>query len=248
MSEINAVLLSHQIAAQKNMSVLAGSLSEKLRAGGREINVQFSDVMKKSQTGYTHFPKEETLYRNHATGPITPTDNPLDVALNGKGYFKILAGEEICYQRGGAFRLNAQREIVNDKNHLVLKDDNTPFEMPDGALVKDLMIAGDGTLSIGQNIMGKLGVDYFQDDNKMNYRQDGYLQTDQVPQDIKDPEGRLKVTIEQYALESSNTDLTQFLVKMMENARNFKANQSAIDQENKRLSSFIDQVTRPAGG
>ena len=46
-------------------------------------------------------------------GDISATNNPLDIAINGTGFFRIESGSRIAYTRSGQFQLNKEGEIVN---------------------------------------------------------------------------------------------------------------------------------------
>jgi Flagellar basal body rod protein len=53
------------------------------------------------------YPIMEKIYTNYTEGPIKKTDNPLDLAINGKGFFKVMNDKgEIFYQRRGDFQLD----------------------------------------------------------------------------------------------------------------------------------------------
>ncbi len=53
------------------------------------------------------------IYRIHSPGTVNLTDNPLDLALSGRGFFQVeLPSGETGYTRAGAFQLNSDGEIV----------------------------------------------------------------------------------------------------------------------------------------
>jgi len=55
-----------------------------------------------------------------APGPVAVTDNPLDLAIDGKGYFAVEAGGETRYTRNGSFKLNGKGELVTQSGYRVL--------------------------------------------------------------------------------------------------------------------------------
>jgi flagellar basal-body rod protein FlgG len=64
--------------------------------------------------------KTAAVYRITEQGSLLSTDNSLDVALQGKGYFQItLPTGETAYTRDGSFQLSAQGEIVTHDGFLV---------------------------------------------------------------------------------------------------------------------------------
>lgn len=57
--------------------------------------------------------KTGAIYRNTQQGPIQVTENPLDIAVDGKGFFQIeLPSGDIAYTRSGTFQLSPDGEIV----------------------------------------------------------------------------------------------------------------------------------------
>lgn len=57
--------------------------------------------------------KTGAIYRNTEQGTVSQTEGPLDVAIQGKGYFQIeLPNGDIAYSRNGAFKLSPDGEIV----------------------------------------------------------------------------------------------------------------------------------------
>jgi flagellar hook protein FlgE len=53
---------------------------------------------------------------------VTTTNNPLDLALNGGGFFRMSNGGEITYTRNGQFHIDKDGYIINDQNGGVLPE------------------------------------------------------------------------------------------------------------------------------
>lgn len=65
--------------------------------------------------------KTAAVYRISEQGSVTSTDNTLDVALRGKGYFQIqLPSGETAYTRDGSFQLSADGQIVTHEGYPVI--------------------------------------------------------------------------------------------------------------------------------
>ncbi|MBD3727990.1 MAG: flagellar basal body rod protein FlgG, partial [Moraxella osloensis] len=80
--------------------------------------------------------------RQHTDGNIIQTDNPLDMAIDGEGFFQILMPDgTISYTRDGSFRVNQNGDVVNAEGYPLEPNINVPTN------VTDIMIAGDGTVS-----------------------------------------------------------------------------------------------------
>jgi flagellar basal-body rod protein FlgF len=243
---IEAVLLSHQMAAQRGIDVLGGNLALSLKPGGQSMGVQFQEVMHKVGKQRTRYVQDGGLFRNTAGGQITASTNPLNFALIGNGYFKIQKGEQILFQRGGNFRLNSQRQITNGEGLPVLSEDNAPIIIPQNMDINDLTVSGDFTMSIKGEALGKLGVARFDDKKKVIMGTQGYFESDAEPLGIMDENGVQVVELQQFATESPNMTMPVFMVKMMTYHRNFEANQRALEREHKRQMSLINDLMKPA--
>lgn len=76
------------------------------------------------------YPIMEKIYTNYQEGPIKKTDNPLDLAINGKGFFKVMNDNgQIFYQRRGDFQLDKNGYIVNHYGMKLLGPKNAPIQV-----------------------------------------------------------------------------------------------------------------------
>ena len=78
-------------------------------------------------------------------GDYTKTDNELDLAIDGKGFFQILLPNgETAYTRSGAFKLDRDGRIVNSDGYVVLPEMSIPTD------TTTINVGTDGTVSIVQ--------------------------------------------------------------------------------------------------
>ena len=91
------------------------------------------------------FSMTESPSNNYEGGPMITTDRPLDVAVQGDGWFSVQTelGEE-AYTRSGGFTMTADGALQDSKGNLVLGD-NGPLFLP--VPINNITIAGDGTIS-----------------------------------------------------------------------------------------------------
>src|SRR5438132_1410204 len=88
-----------------------------------------------------------------AQGNLEHTGNPLDLALEGPGFFAVQTKAGTLYTRNGTFRISASRQLVTSAGDPVLGDSG-PINLPGG----DISISPDGTISVGGGVAGKLRV------------------------------------------------------------------------------------------
>ena len=87
-------------------------------------------------------------------GALAPTGNPLDLAIQGDGFFAIQTGAGIRYTRDGQFQRSRQGILTTADGEPVLDTQNKPIQVPDG----DITIGSDGAVSVGGAIAGRIGI------------------------------------------------------------------------------------------
>jgi flagellar basal-body rod protein FlgF len=84
-------------------------------------------------------------------GSLTPTGNPLDVAVAGKGFFVVQSGADTFYTRNGSFHVSPTGQLVTSQGGSVLGQTG-PIVLPSGNVV----ISSDGTISADGNVIDQL--------------------------------------------------------------------------------------------
>jgi flagellar basal-body rod protein FlgG len=109
-------------AQQLNMDVIAHNLANANTTGYKRSRANFEDLMyqtitppgSKTSTDATVLAgiqvgmgaKTTSVQKIYSQGNFSQTGNPLDIAIEGKGFFKVLRGTEEAYTRAGAFKLD----------------------------------------------------------------------------------------------------------------------------------------------
>lgn len=110
--------LSGLNAAAKNLDVIGNNVANSGTVGFKQSQAQFADVYANSLTGAGGSNvgigvKVAQVAQQFTQGNITATNNPLDMAINGGGFFRMENNGEITYQRNGQFQLDRMGFIVN---------------------------------------------------------------------------------------------------------------------------------------
>jgi flagellar hook protein FlgE len=110
--------LSGLNAASKSLDVIGNNISNASTVGFKQAQVQFADVFANSLNGASGVQvgigvKVATIAQQFTQGNITSTNNPLDVAINGGGFFRMSTNGAITYSRNGQFQLDKDGFIVN---------------------------------------------------------------------------------------------------------------------------------------
>jgi flagellar basal-body rod protein FlgF len=80
-------------------------------------------------------------------GSVSPTGNPLDVAIKDQGLFVVRRGDgQEAYTRSGKFHLDAQGFLVTTAGFNVLDDQGSEIQIPEGS--EDIQILANGTVRV----------------------------------------------------------------------------------------------------
>ena len=179
----------------------------------------------------------------HTQGSLTQTDNALDLAIEGSGFFAVTQADgTTAYTRDGSFKLNAEGQLVMGNGDKL----NPPIAIPDGA--QQIVIATDGTVSATlqgattATQVGQIQVARFL--NPAGLQPAGgnlYTATTasgaaQVGTAGADGSG----VIRQGSLEASNVSTVQELVDMIETQRAYEVNAKVINSADE-MAKYVTQ-------
>jgi flagellar basal-body rod protein FlgF len=87
-------------------------------------------------------------------GPLMPTGNPLDLAIQGQGFFAVRTKSGIRYTRDGQFLRAADGSLITAQGEAVLNAKQQPIRIPTG----DVTVSSEGVISVGGIVVGDLGL------------------------------------------------------------------------------------------
>lgn len=145
-------------AQQTRLDVTANNIANVVTPGFKKGRAEFEELMSQvlqtpgtATTATTRSPtglevgtgvRVSGTQRMQTQGDIKQTGNPLDLAIEGPGYFSIrMPSGETAYTRSGAFKLSAEGHLVTSEGHPLSSDISIP---PDAQAVT---IGADGTVS-----------------------------------------------------------------------------------------------------
>ena len=176
---------------------------------------------------------------NLGQGPLEQTGSPLDLAINGKGFFSVQAGEEVRYTRDGAFTVNPQGELVlavDGGQWRLLSEDGSPLALEAGGASPD--VSGDGTVRQGDTVVGKIGL--FKPEDPLQLRKIGRNLFEAQDTEMNQASG----SIQTGALEGSNFDMMAGLAQTIEAARAYQFNASMVQLQDNVTGQAISRVGR----
>ena len=187
----------------------------------------------------------QSTTRIESQGTLQTTNNALDLALDGDGYFQVtMPGGQLAYTRAGNFSRSAQGQLVTAQGYVV----QPAITVPDGAT--SVTIANDGTVSAivpGQSDptqLGQLTLASFANPGGLKATGDNFLTetaaSGQAQIGTAGTQGR--GNIRQGMLEASNVNVVEELVDMIECQRAYEVNSkmiSAVDEMLKNANQTL---------
>lgn len=240
METTSYIALSNQGALRREMDSIANNMANMNTTGFKGERMMFVDHLTRSRSGdfiadqRLAFVRDIANYRDTSEGPIEQTGNTLDVAIHGDGYFAVQTPDGERYTRSGNFRLDNGGQLVTQDGLPVLSDAGAPifFAREDTTIT----IAGDGSVSTENGLLGKLRVVTFDNQQDMLGVGSGLYTTDQAP--IAKPDAQ----IAQYALEKSNIEAITEMTRMMDVNRKYASTQKMIDAEDERIRKMVREL------
>src|SRR3989442_10912632 len=132
-------------ARMKIVDVITNNLANANTAGFKR---DFGFILQ-NETGFGAATKVDL-----APGDLVPTGNPLDVAINGPGFFAIETSNGERYMRSGNLGVNAAGELVNKDSLKVLSTSGSPIVAGEG----DVEIRDGGVVTVNDNEVATLKV------------------------------------------------------------------------------------------
>jgi flagellar basal-body rod protein FlgG len=241
-------------AQQTNMAVISNNLANVNTTGFKRDRAVFEDLMYQNirqvganSTQDTELPSGLMLgtgvrtvatQKQHSQGNIIQTNNALDVAIQGKGYFQVLHPDgNVVYTRDGQFALNADGQLVTANGYQV-----EPAVTIDANAVS-ITIGSDGIVSVllagstAPTNAGQLELANFANPQGLEPIGDNlFRETVSSGAPLTAIPGNDSLgTLNQGSLESSNVNVVEELVNMIQTQRAYEMNSKAISATDQML-------------
>lgn len=187
---------------ERQYEVISNHLANASTTGFKKDVLSFDRVMK------------ATLSTDHSQGDVQLTGNKLDLALNGKGFFKVDTADGMRYTRNGSFSLDAQGRLVTGQGDPVQGQAGPiVIEGTDVFVNEAGEVFSDGEMVDGLDIADFDSYALLKKDKANNYRYEGNVLDEQVAQNARVLQG---------GLEGSNLSVVYEMSKMIESHRMYE--------------------------
>jgi flagellar basal-body rod protein FlgG len=251
---------SGMVSQQFNIDTIANNLSNVNTTGFKKNRAEFEDLIYQTllmagtpATEVTEVPtgiqvghgvRTAATQKLFSQGSLQSTENKLDLALEGEGFFKVqLYDGSVAYTRDGSFKVDSNRQVVTANGYLL----EPPLVLPENFIMNSLSISQDGRVTlkiIGEEDpieVGQLEIYRFVNPAGLqSIGQNLYKTTPASGEEIPGPPGLNGMAkTHQGFLEMSNVKVVEEMVSMIVAQRAYEVNSKAIQASDSMLATAI---------
>jgi flagellar basal-body rod protein FlgF len=239
MDPLTITAASGMRARMESLDMLANNIAN-TETGGYKTDREFYSLYTSSEaTGDdpATLPVIEKNYTDYSQGSMRVTSNPLDLGIQGKGFFAVDSPSGVAYTRNGSFQLTPAGKLVNADGFGVRSVSGQPIKLDPSLPVE---VAADGTISQSGQAGGKLAVLDFVNQGDLVKQGNTLFR----PADPKTTPIATSAEVQQGRLESSNVGNSESVVRLVSVLRQFDMLQKAIHIGREMNRKAIDEVAK----
>jgi flagellar basal-body rod protein FlgG len=214
-------------AQQQRMDALSNDVANVNTSGYKRVRIGFRDLVYQAdgpngmRTGSGAAAVQ--LGRGNQQGSFQKTDNPLDVAIAGDGFFQVRDANtgQTVLTRNGSFQADATGQLVTAEGDRLVP----PIQLPRGVDPSTISIASDGTVSSAGRALGQLQLVTVPAPTGLQANGNGYFSPTAASGGIRRATGAT----------ASNVDLADAMVDMMDAQRSYSMASKAIHMQDQMM-------------
>lgn len=262
------VAVSGAVAQQRNVETIANNVANANTPGFKKDVLAFKEHLTVLEKGHDEIDlphkewKPADFYRSYGAenahvkvdgsytifeqGQLVPTNNPLDMALNGKGFFEVETPNGVRFTRTGNFTINNNGELVTHNGNHVLKESETGQDIaPSERYIKfdsgKISINIQGDIFQGNNIISKLSIVEFKDIHALKKEGNSMY----INNDLKNIKTQnIKTAVHQSFIEQSNVNTVEEMANLIKANRQFETIQKVIKAYDNMAGKAVNEIAK----
>ncbi len=142
--------LAGAVSREQAMNNISHNLANVSTVGYKKSMVSFESVLRGEkqiqESKGINYTRVRENYTEFSPGPLKLTDNPLDVAIKGEGFFKLEGVDETFYTKNGNFSMDSTGRLLSQNGLPVLDNGNQQITLP-SANLNSIVIDSKGRIS-----------------------------------------------------------------------------------------------------
>ena len=232
------IALSRQSGLRRQMDMVANNIANMDTPGFKAQRLLFRQFLSGSDTpggqGEVSMVIDQAAVRDMAPGPLTGTDNQLDVAILGDGYLVVDTEAGPRYTRNGRLSVDTEGRLIDVNGYPVMDRQNRPITLP--RFSEQVEISSTGEVSTDEGRAGTIRLVRFDNESAMAPLGGGLLVTNELPKEAEDS------TLAQGMIEQSNVVPIMEMTRMIAVNRSYKSVQKLMESEHERQRSAIREL------
>ena len=185
----------------------------------------------------TSLPLIKNQWTDFSQGMLQPTNEPMDFALSGKGFFAVDGPSGPLYTRNGNFRMSPAGILVNADGYAVRGVDKKPIQSQSPQPIE---VSADGTVKQGEQVLGQMELVDFSDRSVLAKQGNNYFRNT----DAKIQPGKADAQVQQGRIENSNVGAAESAVRLVTVMRQFEILQKAVTLAGEMNRKAVEEVAR----
>jgi flagellar basal-body rod protein FlgF len=240
--------LSRQVTLERQMDVISNNVANVNTNGFKADRSLFEEFL----TSRAHednfvgrdrrisYVQDRGTFKDYAQGSAEQTKNPLDVAIDGRGFLVVQTPAGERYTRDGGLQINSQGQLVNAAGHQVLGTSGPIVFQPTD---HDIAIASDGNITVQEgvnrtdSVRGKLRLVTFADPQKLVKEGSNLYSAG-----IEAAQPALASTVRQGFIEKSNVNSVTEMTRMIEVTRAYTSISAMLQQQGDLRKSALEKL------
>ncbi|MGB0163394.1 MAG: flagellar hook-basal body protein [Candidatus Puniceispirillaceae bacterium] len=262
-----SVIRSGLDASMKQISVLSNNIANARTTGFKKSMASFQDVYAQKASLLNpgkigHGARTENVRPSQVQGPLTQTDQTLDLAVEGQGMFVVKRADDTdadaqSYTRDGSFSLDNEGFMITTNGHRVLSDQGQFLQVPLERIIGEDRLAleqltideyGNVRAQLGRNRVenvGRVGLALFADINRLTPVGNNLFKANEASGAAElgsglDADG-LYGKVLSGALEMANTDMTSELSVLIQAQQAFSGSSRMLQAETDMTKRFTSR-------
>jgi flagellar basal-body rod protein FlgF len=250
----NALLigLSRQMSLGHELDVVANNIANIDTTGYKSDRESFIEFLMPGAANQQFvgrdrrmsFVEDRATWIDYSPGALTRTGDPLNVAIDGKGYFAVQTPRGQRYTRSGAFAINATGQLVTSDGYQVLGDGGPiTFQQND----HNISISESGIITVREGSStveaprGKLQLANFAQPQRL--LKDGNS-TFQAPNGVNPDPAPAGTRVVQGAVEKSNVNAIAEMSRMIQITRSYQDVAAILQQQGDQRRNALQQLSQ----
>ena len=233
MTNVIYTAISRQNSLTKELTSIANNIANSDTIGFRKDQPFYSEYIRELSHGDHSLSQTRIAGRaiDFSNGALSKTGAPLDVAIEGEGFFLVSTPRGERLTRAGSFNLNTQGGLTTQSGYSVLDQSGAPITIPTEA--STLTIAEDGVIAADGALVGQLAIATAPATALVR-------EGDNLFRSVAAVTPASTSRIRQGFVEESNVISVMEITRLIEVQRAFELNQQIISEEHDRVSRAVN--------